>query len=296
MLGRRSRSRLLISLVLPLFALAACGGGSSSPSSRGGPTEDQSAAGAVPQAVKAKGTLTVGADATYAPMEFIGSDGKTVIGVDADLARAIGQLLGLTLDMTNATFDTIIPGIQSGKYDLGMSSFTDTKEREKVVDFVTYFTAGTSFFVKASGGPNITQLSDLCGHKASVETGTTEQTDAQQQASTCASQGKPALTVDTYPDQNSANLALSSGRDDVGMADSPVAAYQVQQSKGQFKLSGPSYGNGPYGIAIPKNNGMKEAVLQAIKDLMANGTYTQILDKWGVQQGGITNPAINAGS
>ena len=250
----------------------------------------------VPQAVKAKGTLTVGADATYAPMEFIASDGKTVIGVDADLAHAIGQVLGLKLDMTNATFDTIIPGIQSGKYDLGISAFTDTKDREKVLDFVTYFTAGTSFFVKASGGPNIKQLSDLCGHKVSVETGTTEQTDAQQQASTCASQGKPALTVDAYPDQNSANLALSSGRDDVGMADSPVAAYQVQQSKGQFKLSGNSYGNGPYGIAIPKSNGMTKPILQAVKDLMASGAYTQILDKWGVQQGGITNPAINAGT
>lgn len=295
MLCTRSRSRFLIGFVLPLFALAACGGGSSSSSSGGGPTEDSSAAGMVPQAVKAKGTLTVGADATYAPMEFIASDGKTVIGVDADLAHAIGLVLGLKLDMTNATFDTIIPGIQSGKYDLGISSFTDTKDREKVLDFVTYFTAGTSFFVK-TGGPNIKQLSDLCGHKVSVETGTTEQTDAQQQASTCASQGKPALTVDTYPDQNSANLALSSGRDDVGMADSPVAAYQVHQSNGQFKLSGNSYGNGPYGIAIPKSNGMTKPILQAVKDLMADGTYTQILNKWGVQLGAITNPAINAGS
>ena len=295
MLCTRSRSRFLISLALPLVALAACGGGSSSSSSSGGPTEDSSAAGTVPQAVKAKGTLTVGSDATYSPMEFIASDGKTVIGVDADLAQAIGQVLGLKLDMTNATFDTIIPGISSGKYDLGISSFTDTKDREKVLDFVTYFTAGTSFFVK-SGGPNIKQLSDLCGHKVSVETGTTEQTDAQQQATACTSQGKPAATVDTYPDQNTANLALSSGRDDVGMADSPVAAYQVQQSKGQFKLSGDSYGNGPYGIAIPKNSGMAQPILQAVKDLMANGTYKQILDKWGVQQGGITSPAINAGS
>lgn len=292
----RRRSRVLIAMAVPLLAgLSACGGGSSS-SSGGTPgaTEDSSAASMVPAAIKAKGTQTAGSDATYAPMEVIGSDGTTVIGVDADLAQAIGQVLGLKFQLVNATFDTIIPGIAAGKYDLGISSFTDTKDREKQLDFVTYFTAGTSFFVKSSGGPNIQKLADLCGHKVSVETGTTEQTDAQDQATKCPA-AKP-LVVDTYPDQNAANLALSSGRDDVGMADSPVAAYQVQQSHGAFKLSGKSYGNAPYGIAIPKNNGMAKPILKAVKDLMSTGIYTQILNKWGVQQGGITNPAINAGS
>lgn len=293
----RRRSRLLITVALPLLAIAACGGSSGSSSSGGsGATQDSSAAGQVPPAIKGKGKLTVASDATYAPMEFIGSDGKTVVGVDADMAQAIGQVLGLEMDVSNATFDTIIPGLQSGKYDLGMSSFTDNKDREKVVDFVTYFTAGTSFFVKSSGGPTIKQLSDLCGHKVSVETGTTEQADAQQQASVCSSQGKPTLTVDTYPDQNSANLALTSGRDDVGMADSPVAEYQVHQSNGQLKLSGNSYGNAPYGIAIPKNNGMAKPILRAVKDLMADGTYKRLLDKWGVQAGSITSPTINGAS
>ena len=110
----------------------------------------------MPAKLRSKGTLTVASDATYAPMEFIAKDGKTVIGVDADLAKALGTVMGLKLKVQNATFATIIPGINSGKYDVGMSSFTDTKAREKVVDFVTYFSAGTSFYVKTSGGPKIT--------------------------------------------------------------------------------------------------------------------------------------------
>jgi polar amino acid transport system substrate-binding protein len=238
----------------------------------------------------------VAADATYAPNEFIASDGHTVIGWDADLAMALGQELGLKVKMVNATFDTIIPGLAAGKYDLGMSSFTDTKERQKTVDFVDYYEAGTSFFVKSSGGPNITSLADLCGHKVSVEKGTTQQTDAQAQAAKCKSQGKPTVTVEIFNDQNAANLALSSGRADVAMADSPPADYQVKLSNGVFKLSGPAYGTAPYGIAIPKNNGMAKPILDALEQLIANGTYKTILEKWGVQAGAISTPAINGGT
>ena len=165
---------------------AGCGSGSgtstgtTSPASPSG--EVSSIAVQVPAAVKAKGTLAVAADATYAPNEFIGSDGHTVVGWDADLAKALGQVLGLKINMVNATFDTIIPGLVSGKYNLGMSSFTDTKERQKTVDFVTYYVAGTSFYVKASTGPSITSLAGLCGHKVAVEKGTTQAADAQAQA------------------------------------------------------------------------------------------------------------------
>jgi polar amino acid transport system substrate-binding protein len=216
-----------------------------------------------------------------------------VVGMDADLAAALATVLKLKAQVVNVKFDNIIPGLASGKYDLGMSSFTDSKDREKTVDFVTYFTAGTSFFVKKSGGPNIQSLSDLCGHHVSVESGTTEQTDAQTQATACTGGGKAAVDIQVYPDQNSANAALSSGRADVGMADSPVAAYQVAQSNGTFALSGPSYGNAPYGIAVPKGNGMAAPLLQAVKDVMADGTYATILKKWGIQGGAITNPQIN---
>src|SRR6476661_5617606 len=109
---------------------------------------DNKVAAQVPSDIKSKGTLTVAADATYAPNEFIASNGSTVIGMDADLAKAISQAMGLQSTVKNATFDSIIPGLAANKYDLGMSSFTITKEREKTVDFVSYAQAGTSFFVK----------------------------------------------------------------------------------------------------------------------------------------------------
>jgi polar amino acid transport system substrate-binding protein len=302
MLSAIPRAALTSAIVaLSLVTLAACGSSndneSKTTSSAKSTTGASSGAGSaavtskVPAKYKSKGSLIVAADASYPPNEFTGNDGKTVEGMDADLAKALASEMGLKADIKNATFDSIIPGLASGKFDLGMSSFTDTKEREKTVDFVTYFSAGTSFYVKAQGGPTIKTLADLCGKTVAVEKGTTQQTDAEGQSKKCG--GGKAVRVLTFPDQNGANLALSSGRAQVGMADSPVAAYLVKQSNGQFKVVGRPYGTAPYGIAIPKNSGLAAAVKAGLQDLIKNGQYLSILKRWGIESGAINNPTIN---
>jgi polar amino acid transport system substrate-binding protein len=208
--------------------------------------------------------------------------------MDADLMKAIGGLMGLKVSVQNQTFDSIIPGLAAGKYDVGASSFTDTKEREKTVDFVDYFTAGESFYTKATGGTSISTLTDLCGKTVAVEKGTTEQDDATAQTPKCKAAGKPGVTVLAFPDQNGANLALSNGRAQLGFVDSPVAEYQVKQSDGQFKLVGPTLENAPYGLAVSKTGGLTKPIQAAIKVLMQNGQYKAILTHWGIQQGAIT--------
>jgi polar amino acid transport system substrate-binding protein len=194
--------------------------------------------------------------------------------------------MGLKAKVVNATFDTIIPGIASGKYDMGASSFSDNKTREKTVDFVDYFIAGESFITKASGGTSISSIADICGKTVAVEKGTTEEADAGTQSKKCQSGGKPAVKILSFSDQNQANLALSSGRADLGFLDSPIAAYQVKQTGGQFKVVGAAYATGPYGLALPKGN-LAPAVLAALKVVMQNGTYDSILKHWGLTQGAI---------
>jgi polar amino acid transport system substrate-binding protein len=241
----------------------------------------------VPSAIKSKGTLTVAADASYPPNESFASDGHTIIGMDPDLLTALGAVMGLKVNVVNATFDSIIPGLASGKYDIGASSFTDTKAREKTVDFVDYFVAGESFFTKASGGVSINSIADICGDTVAVEKGTTEEADAGTQGAKCKKAGKPGVTVLSYSDQNGANLALASGRAQLDFADSPPAAYQVKKSNGQFKLVGQAYATAPYGLAMAKNSGLTKPVQAALKVLIGNGTYAKILAKWGVQAGAI---------
>jgi polar amino acid transport system substrate-binding protein len=253
---------------------------------------NSAAAASVPAAVRSAGTLTVAMDATYPPNEFIAPDGSTIVGMDADLTNAITQTLGLKAKLVNATFDTIIPGIVSGKYGMGASSFTDTKARQATVQFVDYFSAGESFYVK-TGGASFDGIASLCGHSVAVESGTTEETDAKTQSAACTTSSKPKVDVLTFSTQSEANLAVSSGRADVGFADSPVAAYIVATSNGVFQNSGAPFNVAPYGLALPKGNGMATPVQSAVNILIANGVYTQILTKWGIQAGAITTATIN---
>ena len=172
--------------------------------------------------------------------------------MDADLAKALATVMGLKADVKNATFDSIIPGLAAHKFDLGMSSFTDTKEREQTVDFVTYFSAGTSFYVSAKGGPVVARWPTCAARRWRWRRAPRSRPTPRRRAR--SARRRQGVTVLTFPDQNGANLALSSGRAQVGMADSPVADYQVKQSSGQFKLVGQPYGTAPYGIAIPKDS------------------------------------------
>ncbi len=289
-------SRFAASLAVVCLAAgaAACGSSSnkhshttsttSSSSSSGFkmPAKDASVAALVPKSIKSKGTLTVATDATYAPDEFFASNGHTIVGMDADLSHALGAVMGLKVNLVNATFATIIPGLAAGRYDMGASSFGDTKAREKTVDFVDYAFVGESFYTKASGGASIGSIADICGKTVSVESGTTEEADAKTQSSKCTKAGKPGVKVLVFDTQTEANLAVSSGRAQLGFADTPVATYQVKKSSGGFKLVGAAYAPVPYGLAMPKN-GLAKSVQAALKELEGDGTYGKIFAKWGLQ-------------
>ncbi|HLW16941.1 MAG TPA: ABC transporter substrate-binding protein [Actinomycetota bacterium] len=305
---KRPMKLMAVSLACLALVLGACAktttgtNGSPSASVSATATKNPTIAAEVPAAIASKGSLIVAADATYPPMEFFPVGNNSMTGVDVDLGHAIGTVLGLQFNFTNATFATIIPGLKNGRYDIGMSSFTDdegsvtTKSRLKVVDFVTYFSAGTGFYEKP-GGPNVTGLDNsLCGLTVGVEAGTTQEADATAQSPKCTQAGKKKVTVNSYPDQTKANTALASGRVQVVMADSETCTYAVKQSAGTFASVGPVYGSAPYGVAIPKrNSSLDQAILDAIKELMSNGVYAQILAKWGVTGSGINDPVIHTG-
>jgi len=282
------------------LAAAGCANNESTPS--GGSTQssgaagfnldsvkkDDALAGQVSDKVKSDGKLVVGTDPTYEPSEFK-QNGK-IVGFDVDLGDAIAKKLGLTADFQESKFDAILPALGT-RYEIGMSSFTDNPEREKVVDFVTYFNAGTQWASKDSSfSPD-----NACGKKVAVQTGTVQDTDdlpARQKKCTAAGKGK--IEVQRYDAQDEATNAVVLGKADAVLADSPVMAGAVKKVGGGLKLVGQVYDAAPYGIAVPKNAGTtKDAVLGAVKALISDGTYKAILDKWGVSTGAITNPVIN---
>jgi polar amino acid transport system substrate-binding protein len=244
----------------------------------------------VPSAFKGK-TLQVATDATYPPDESM--KGTTMIGFDVDLFKAVATTLGLKETENNVTFDDIIGGIDSGRYQIGNSSFTDTKTREKSVNFVDYFQAGEGVYAKSSSSAKFTGLKSFCGTTVAVETGTTEQADANTTQKTCPSSKK--LTVLTFPTQTEANAAVSSGRATFGFVDSQIAGFIASTSNGLFKVVGNAIEVAPYGIATPKTaagDGLAKAIQAAVKTLIANGTYHSILVKWGVTGGALPSSKI----
>jgi polar amino acid transport system substrate-binding protein len=264
-----------------------------------GPTTETTAASAekvdaiantVPEKIKASGKLVVGVNLPYAPNEFKDPDGK-IVGFDVDLMNAIAATLGLTTDYRESDFEKIIPSIQGGTYNVGMSSFTDTKEREKTVDFVTYFEAGI-LWAQRPGTP--VDPNDACGKKVAVQATTIEETEElPAKSKTCTDAGKPPIQIIKFDEQDAVANAVVLGQADAMSADSPVTAYAIKQSNGKLEAAGEIFDAAPYGWPVEKGSPLAESMRQALEHLIETGAYEQIAKNWGVESGMIDKPVIN---
>nr|WP_050949898.1 ABC transporter substrate-binding protein [Gordonia effusa] len=244
----------------------------------------------VPAEIRESGVLRIGTNPPYQPNEFKNRDGE-IIGYDVDLMRAVSQVLGLRPEFKESDFDKIIPAIQSGTFDMGMSSFTDTAEREKQVDFVTYFSAGVLW---AQRTDDDVDPDNACGLKVGVQATTYEDTDeVPAKSAKCVAQGKEPIVKVKFDSQDEAVNALLLGRVDALSADSPVTAYAVKKTDGQLEVVGPVYDAAPYGLPVRKGSSLGPALQRAMQYLMDNGFYRTISEHWGVQSGMIGTSKIN---
>jgi polar amino acid transport system substrate-binding protein len=293
------KSRALVGLVgaaAIVLSIAACGSQAATNPTAGksvaaSTTTDPKLVAMLPAAIKSKGVLTVGTDSTYPPSEYLDTDGKTVIGFDVDLFDAVAKKLGLTTTWQPADFDSIITSVNSGKFDIGVSSFTINADRIKQADMISYFTAGIQWVTPAG---TTVDPNNACGKKVAVQTATTEQDDLNAKSKACVAAGKPAIVIHPYTAQDAATAAVVAGKDDAMSADFPVCVDAVNKSSGKLAIDGAQYGAAPYGYVIPKNDGQfAQAIQGAVQDLISDGTYTKILTSWKVQQGAITTSQIN---
>ncbi|AXH93964.1 ABC transporter substrate-binding protein [Micromonospora aurantiaca] len=294
--GRRAALGVAGAAVL-LLSLAACGEEENTDQPGGGPSVsssvDAALAAKVPDAIKSDGKIVVGTDSTYAPAEFLDNDGKTVIGFDVELFTAVAAKLGLKAEFVSAPFGDIINGVNSGKYEAGVSSFTINDDRKGQANMVSYFQVGTQWVTK-KGNPAGVALDNACGKKIAVQKDTVQVEDIQKRSKACTDAGKPAITIDQFPGQDAATAAVVSGKDDAMLADYPVGVYAVTQSNDALELLDKQYEAAPYGYVLAKEQTqLAEAVRDATKAVIADGSYKQVLDKWKVGDGAITDPAIN---
>ncbi|GAA3976799.1 ABC transporter substrate-binding protein [Streptomyces sp. NBC_01352] len=272
------------------------------PSASAAPLADK-----LPKEIRDAGVIKVGSDIAYAPVEFKDSSGKTV-GIDPDLAAAMGKQLGVTFEFENGTFDTLITGLRSDRYDIAMSAMTDTKDRQEGVDsdtgkkvgegvdFVDYFTAGVSIYTKKGDDQGIKSWSDLCGKKIVVQRGTVSEDLAKAESKKCT--GGKTIAIEAFDNDQQAQTRLRAGGADAGSSDFPVAAYAVKTSGGgnDFQLVGEQVEAAPYGIAVAKNDTqLRDALKAALDAIIANGEYDKIITKWGVADGAVKEATINGG-
>jgi polar amino acid transport system substrate-binding protein len=279
------------------LALSACGSSSLSgePGAESAPSvsvsQNVDLAAKLPESIKNAGVIKIGTDASYAPSEFLAADGKTVQGFDVDVFNAVADKFGVKTEWHPADFGSIINGVNGKKYDMGISSFSINEERMKQVNMVSYFNSGTQWATQ-KGNPKGVDPDNACGKNIAVQSNTTqEMDDLPVRQKKC---GSNKINVLSFKDQSQATAAVVSGKADAMLSDSPVVAYAVKQSGEKLEALGDIYQGTPYGYVLPKDQTeFAQAIVEALKEIEKDGAYKAALEKWGVEQGAISDFAVN---
>ncbi|KIP52335.1 ABC transporter substrate-binding protein [Leucobacter komagatae] len=252
---------------------------------------DEAAVALLPEDIKSAGVVVIGTDAEYPPNEYKNDKGEP-IGWGVELAEAVSAKLGLTPEWEILGFDSIIPRIQEGVVNLGSSSFTDTLERQKSVDFVNFLNAGSQW-----AAPSDAEIDpdDACGLTVAVQTGTVQHLDEMpRRDQECKDAGKPGIEILPFEGQPEVTNAVVNGMADAFSADLPVTIDAVDKLGDQLHVVGDMFDAAPYGFATQKDSEMTKAVQAALQSLMDDGTYLKILTDAGFESGAITEATINA--
>jgi polar amino acid transport system substrate-binding protein len=291
-----------------LLALTACGGTATGtqetdiPKTQNtadiseGVEADEAAVALLPQPVKDKGELIVAMDLSSPPTTFLAEDNVTPIGVNPDIARLVAKKLGLKLKFQNTTFDTIIPGIDGGRYDFTATTMSATPERLKVLDMIDYLKGGSAVMVAAGNPLNLTNDS-LCGKNIAVTKGSTQQLKHLPNVSewTCTSQGKPAINGVTLPNVQEALTQLHSKRVDGVFYDAGALAWAQIQQPESFTVLEPRMDtrtNTTVAVGLKKGSPLTPALQKALQSVLESPEYKKSLDYWGLGESAITEAKI----
>lgn len=244
----------------------------------------------VPEDIRARGTISIGTNPPFAPLEFKDAKGE-IIGFDLDLARAAAQVLDLDLVVREQDFTLILPSISAGTVDFGASGFTSNEERRQTYDFVDYLDTGLQWARPA--GSDVTP-DDACGLEIAVQRGTVaEMEDLPARSDACVEEGKAPIKRLAYQDAGTAATAVVLGRADAIAADSPVSAWAVARSDGKLEMAGDIYDGAPFGWPVPKGSELGPLLAEALQHLIDTGEYERILTMWGLDDGAVDQARIN---
>jgi polar amino acid transport system substrate-binding protein len=266
----------LLALAALVSILAACGGG-------GGGSSNTTSTGAA----SVPNPIVYCVDTTYPPAESL-VNGKPT-GYDIDIANAVAKQLGSTAQIKTTGFTVIIPALLHKKCNAIISSMTITADRAKQVHFAPYVNVGAFLMVKKGNPSHISTLASLSGKGAAVESSTTELAGLQAENKILQKQGKPQITIKSYPADTSAAAAIQAGKVDAYFADAPPVLYYVRTTHGQFQTAGQQIETAPEGIATREGDALGPQIGNAVQALYLNGKMKTILAKWQASQFALKN-------
>lgn len=251
----------------------------------------------LPAEIRTAGKIVSVNNGSFPPYEIV-TDTKTVTGASADLAEALGQLLGLKVEhATVSGLPALLSGIKSGRFQFAMGPVGDFKSRQEANDFVDYVREFVIFAVQKGNPKGIKSLEDTCGKRIAVMSGGSAERVIKTQADKCAADGKPVLEVQSFTDQPTSILAVRSRRSDAFFSSQAPLTYFVQQSNGELELAAVGQANGFndlfQGAVVGKGSPLGEVLLGGLKILIENGTYAAVMKKWGLENNMIAAPGIN---
>ncbi|MFJ4578164.1 ABC transporter substrate-binding protein [Streptomyces echinatus] len=267
-------------------------------------SEVKSISAELPASVRRSGKLVIGVGALpsgSAPLNYVGSDQKTLTGSEPDLGRLVAAVLGLEPEIKNSTWENLFVGVDSGKVDVAFSNVTDTEERKKKYEFASYRKDNLAFEVPKKSTWNFDgDYRNLAGKTVTVGSGTNQEKILLEWKAKLAKEGKK-LTVKYFPDQNAINLALSSGKVDAYFGPNPAVAYRSRQTAntpnptrnaGTFSGAGETL-QGLIAATSKKDSGLAKPVADAINHLIENGQYAKWLAAYNLSNEAVAKSEIN---
>jgi len=256
------------------------------------------AAAAVAPALAAD-DINAGSLTNSPPMISYASDGTTLQGMIVDLAAAMSRQLGRTIVFKPMAFPAIIPALEAKSIDIAFTVMNDIPERQQVIDFVDYFNFGTMLLVKKGNPEHVASLETACGKTVSTVQGSTQIKLAEGMSDACVKSGKAPITVMQYAQPADARLQVQTGRVAAFLGNSPVMVYLAKTAGDGTVfdvIADHEYQPVPIGIGVPKSNPqLRDQLKNALDALIADGSYTKILQKHGLQGGAVKSAVINGG-
>ncbi|GGO49763.1 ABC transporter substrate-binding protein [Streptomyces daqingensis] len=307
-----TRALLAGATALACLTLGACG--SNPPQAEGGGKKDSAAKEKklpkvekdpelhklLPEKIRKEGKMTSVNNGSFPPYEIAGSDGRSMTGASADMATALGQLLGVKIDHVTADgLPSSLTGIKAGRYDFALGPVGDFKDRQKSNDFVDWVREYVVFAVKKGNPEKIDSLASTCGKRIAVMAGGSAEGVIKEQAKECEKDGKKTVRVQSYKDQPGSILAVRSGRADAFFSSQAPLTYFVKEAKGTLELAGTGEANGfddlYQGAVVPKDSPLRDVLVKALKKLIDDGTYGAVMKKWGTGDNALKEPGVNLG-